>query len=105
MDFYILSDTAIVKELGNRLKALRLRKNITQEQLAEYTFLSLNSIKSLELGKGKLSAFITVLRALDALDTLDNFIPDFTISPVQLAKRRGKMRLRASKRGKEKDGQ
>lgn len=100
MDFTVLSDIAILSELGARLRALRLRKNITQQQLADMCMLSLNSIKSLELGRGKLSTLIAVLRELRALDSLENFIPDLKISPIELAKREGKKRLRASKKGK-----
>ena len=96
MDFYSLSDKYIEQELGNRLKALRLQRNITQKDLAEATTLSLNSIKSLELGRGKLSTLIAVLRELEALDHLDSFIPEITISPIQLAKMQGRVRKRAS---------
>jgi hypothetical protein len=35
MDFYSMADKGIEVELGNRLKALRLRKNITQHVGAE----------------------------------------------------------------------
>lgn len=96
MDFYILSDKGIEKELGGRIKALRLRKNITQKELAEATTLSLNAIKALESGRSKLSTLIAVLRELGALDHLDNFIPEISISPMQLAKMQGKERKRAS---------
>lgn len=96
MDFYSLSDKAIESELGMRIKSLRLRKNMTQQQLSNATVLSLNSIKALEAGKGKLATFIAVLRELGTLNQLDNFIPEITISPIQLAKRQGKKRLRAS---------
>ena len=34
MDFYSLTDKAIEKEIGNRIKTLRLRKNITQNMTA-----------------------------------------------------------------------
>ncbi|HEY5603763.1 MAG TPA: helix-turn-helix domain-containing protein [Gammaproteobacteria bacterium] len=96
MDFYTLSDKAIQKELGQRIRALRLRKNITQQQLAENTMVSLNVIKALEGGNAKLSTIIAVLRELGALDQLDHFIPQTTISPLQLAKMQGKVRARAS---------
>ena len=96
MDFFTLSDKAVEQELANRIKALRLRKNITQKALAEATLLSLNTIKSLESGRGKLSTLIAVLRELGALDHLDNFIPELSISPIQLAKMQGKVRERAS---------
>ena len=82
--------------MGRRLKSLRLRKNITQKALAEATTLSLNTIKSLEAGRGKLASLIAVLRELGALDQLDTFIPLPTVSPIQLAKRHGKPRQRAS---------
>ena len=35
MDWYGMSDSAIIAELGNRLKSYRLRKNYTQEELAQ----------------------------------------------------------------------
>ncbi len=96
MDLYALSDKYIEQELGNRLKALRLQKNTTQQELAEATTLSLNTIKSLESGRGKLSTLVAVLRELGVLEQLDNFIPEISISPMQLAKTRGKVRQRAS---------
>jgi len=96
MDFYTLSDKGIEEELGHRIKALRLGKNITQKALAEATTLSLNTIKSLESGRGKLSALIAIFRELEALEQLDNLIPEISISPIQLAKMQGKIRQRAS---------
>lgn len=96
MDLYSLSDKALEGELGNRIRALRLRKNVTQSELAEATTLSLNTIKSLDSGRGKLSTLIAVLRALGALDHLNSFIPEPSISPLQLAKMHGKGRERAS---------
>jgi len=96
MNFYTLTDKAIEEELGARLKSLRLRKNLTQKELAELTVLSLNTIKALELGRGKLASLIAVLRELGALDQLGQFIPELTISPLQIAKMQGKVRQRAS---------
>ena len=96
MDFYTLSDNGVREELGRRIKALRLRKNMTQNELAGATVLSLNAIKSLESGRGKLSTLIAVLRELSALDHLDSFIPETPVSPMQLARTQGKVRVRAS---------
>ncbi len=98
MDLYAMTDKSIAAELGQRIRSLRLRNNVTQQQLAEATSLSLNSIKSLEAGKAKLSTLIAVLRELGALQELDNFIPEPGISPLQLAKMQGKKRQRASGR-------
>lgn len=84
MDYYFSSDSAILKELGERQRKLRLRKNITQQDLAERTLLSVGTIKSLEAGKGKLSSLVAVLRELGALDQLEQFIPPVTISPIKM---------------------
>ncbi len=94
MDFYSMTDKAIEAELGLRFKSLRLRKNYTQQQLADAVTLSLNSIKALEAGRGKISTVIAVLRELGGLAHLDSFISEITISPMQLATRQRKMRQR-----------
>jgi len=85
IDYYTASDSRITQELGNRLRALRLRKNITQVELAERTLIAVGTIKSLEKGKGKLSSLIAVLRELGSLEQLDNLIPPITLSPIQIA--------------------
>ena len=96
MDFYSMTDKGIGVEIGQRIRSLRLRRNLTQQQVADMAALSLNAIKSLESGKGKLLTFIAVLRELGALDGLAQFIPEPSISPMQLARRQGKKRQRAS---------
>lgn len=85
IDYYTASDSRITQELGNRLRTLRLRKNITQVELAERTLIAVGTIKSLEKGKGKLSSLIAVLRELGSLEQLDNLIPPITLSPIQIA--------------------
>ncbi len=96
MEFYSMTDKGIGAELGYRIRALRLRRNLTQQQVADRAALSLNAIKSIESGKGRLLTLIAVLRELSALDTFDNFIPEPSISPMQLARHQGKKRQRAS---------
>ncbi len=96
MNFYSMTDKAICEEVGSRLKALRLRKNLTQQQLANAATVSLNVIKALEAGKGKLSSLVAVLRELEAIDGLDLLIRKPEASPVQLAKQQGKKRMRAT---------
>ena len=96
MNYYSMTDKGIVAEIGNRIRSLRLRKNLTQQELADRTTLSVNAIKAIESGRGKLLNLIAVLRELDALFALDNFIPEPTISPIQLARQQGKRRQRAS---------
>lgn len=95
-DYYAQSDRAIAHALGRRLRALRLRKNRTQEEVADSAAISVGTLKALESGKGKLETVIAVLRELGALDSLASFIPEPTASPLQLAQRQGRPRRRAS---------
>lgn len=96
MDYYMMTDEGITLEIGQRFKKLRLRKNLTQEELANRAMLSISTVKSLEAGKGKLQSMIAILRELGSLDNLDSFLPDPGISPMQLAKMKGVKRQRAT---------
>ncbi len=104
MDYYTLTDSAIEAEIGHRLRALRLRRNITQKSLAEATGLSVTAIKGIEGGGGTLSTLIAVLRELQALDQLQHFIPEITVSPLQLARNKGVQRQRATGKRDKRDG-
>ena len=94
-DYYALSDAAVAQLVGRRVRALRLRRDRTEE-VAASAAVSVGTITNLEAGKGKLETLIAVLRELGALDALDGFIPEPTVSPVQLARRQGRPRRRAS---------
>lgn len=96
MNYYSMTDNAILAELGARFRALRLRRNLTQRELAERTALSITAIKSLEAGRTRLQTAIAVLRDLGKLDDLDGFIAAPGVSPIQLAKLGGKQRERAT---------
>lgn len=70
---FIFSDTAICNRLGNNLKTIRLKQNITQQSLAESADISLSSIKKME--KGEIRSFDTLLRVLRMLGKLDILQP------------------------------
>lgn len=92
-----MSDRAILREIGHRLKRRRLAKNLSQQKLAELSGLNRTTIGEVERGApfGVLT-LVQILRALKALEELDSFLPDQGISPLQLAKMKGKERRRAS---------
>ncbi len=96
MDYYFMTDEQIGKEFGQRIKSLRLRKNWSQQEISEFTGLSINAIKSVEGGKGKIQSLIKILRALKSLDQLDGFLPDPGPSPKQWIKLKGSARVRAT---------
>lgn len=98
MDLYAMTDAGIEKEMGRRLKELRLRMNLTQVELADAVSVARATIERLENGTGKISTLIAVLRELGQLDNLNLLIPDQPVSPLVLAERQGKKRERAGKK-------
>jgi len=97
MNFRIMSDKAILEELGARLRRQRLNQDTTQKELAKKAGVSRTVIQKMEQGEEVVVAgLIRVMRALGVLDQLDNFLPDPGISPIQLARLQGKERQRAS---------
>lgn len=85
-------------ELGRQIRALRLRQNLDQQQLAGRAGIALNAVKNLESGKGAtLRSLIQALRALNRVDWLRALAPPVSISPVQMLKTRAP-RQRASHR-------
>jgi transcriptional regulator with XRE-family HTH domain len=96
MDYYSMTDQAILTELGARFRELRLRRNLTQQSLAERTGLSVTAVKSLEAGRTRLATMIAALRELGKLEDLDNFVARPEISPMRLIRQGGKKRQRAS---------
>lgn len=102
MDIYTLSDSVIQKKIGERLRMLRLRQDITQMHLTEETQVSVSSIKKIEKGEiGSFESFIRVLRILGKLDIFQSLTEEEPMSPneyyefINSAKKR--MRQRASK--------
>ena len=85
-------------ELGEQMRALRLRTNLDQISMAERAGISLTAIKNLESGKGAtLKTLIKALRVLDRTDWLSTLAPPVSISPLQMLKAKP-VRQRASKR-------
>lgn len=88
-----------LSEIGTRLKRRRLNMDRSQKEIADRAGIGINSVARLEDGKGAtLANFIRVLNALEALDSLETFLPVPAISPIQLAKLQGKLRQKASRK-------
>ena len=101
MSVYGMSDRAILREIGRRLKRKRLDRNVSQQKLAELAGLNRTTVSEIEQGNPfAMLTFIQILRALDALEELDSLLPDPGISPLQLARMKGTLRSRASNYGK-----
>lgn len=97
---YSNADDVILQNLGEQLKQMRLNKNFTQSQLSEISGLSRSAISDLEnKGTGSMNTFVRILRALEKLEILNHFVTEVPISPIQIAKLKGKVRKRASGTG------
>lgn len=105
MDFYGMSDSAVMSEIGQRLRRHRLNRNMTQDELAAKAGLARYSISQLENGGNfNVLTFIQILRSLDCLGEIDAFLPAPGASPLQLAKMQGKTRIRAGRKPRVKNG-
>lgn len=102
----LMSDEAILKEIGRRLARRRLELELTQAELAERAGVSKRTVERVEAGEStQTSTLIRIFRILGLLDNLDSLIPASGPRPLDLLKLRGKERQRASsKKGKEQAG-
>ena len=63
----VMSEKIRLKNLGINIKSERLRKNLSQERLAELTNISRNSVSLIETGKIN----PTILKVIDIARVLD----------------------------------
>jgi transcriptional regulator with XRE-family HTH domain len=82
--------------LGEKLRTLRLTKNIDQKTLAERAGMSVRALRNLEGGQGStIKTLVSVLRALGREEWLHTIAPVATINPLTLT-RTAEVRQRAS---------
>jgi len=87
MDLYVQTNDAILRQIGSKLKELRIEKNMKQAELADASGVSVFTISSVENGKAtSLLTIVQLLRALEHLDYLNSFFQEETISPIAYAK-------------------
>lgn len=92
-----LTDEAILQELGYRLARRRLDLGLTQALLAEQAGVSKRTVERMEAGGStQMATMIRIMRVLGLLEGLDQAIPETKLRPLDLLKRRGKQRQRAS---------
>ncbi|GHT33497.1 hypothetical protein AGMMS49574_19310 [Bacteroidia bacterium] len=91
MDWNSMSDTAIVQEIGKRIKEYRLKRKLTQQALAERAGISIFTVSQIEKGNPvSISMLLPVLRVLRLLDNLEMLLPEIGISPIEILKLKGK---------------
>lgn len=104
--YELASNHQIRKDIGEKLATQRLAQNVTQEQLAEKSGVSLRTLKRLEKGENSsLETLIKVLSALRLLPHLEQLVPSPSIRPMERIQQKGKERQRARPIVQESDDQ
>ena len=81
-DIYALSDAQIQRRIGDKIKLLRLKQNITQESLATSASISRSSIQKIEGGDIKsFDSLLRILRTLGLLDEISHLCEEEQLSP------------------------
>jgi transcriptional regulator with XRE-family HTH domain len=81
----LLSDEAVLAEMGQRLVAARLERRLTQAQLAEAAGVSKRTVERLEDGaSAQLTNLVRCLRALGRLEGLERLLPETPVNPLDL---------------------
>lgn len=94
-----MSNPAILVEIGKRLKEYRIRNDMTQKDVAEHAGVGIDTVLRVERGDNiSTLKLIAILRSLDMLENLNEFIPKPPVSPILYKKLMGKQRYRVRKR-------
>jgi len=96
-----LTDEAILAEVGQRIAQRRLELQLTQATLAGEAGVSKRTLEHAESGANvQLATIIRIFRVLGLLPNLDRMLPESTPRPIDVMKRKGRPRQRASSRGR-----
>lgn len=96
----LLTNDAVLAELGARLQRARINLSLTQQALAQEAGVSRLTVEALEHGRSiNTGNLLRILRALGMIDALDALAPDTGPGPIELAETqgRGRVRVRASR--------
>jgi transcriptional regulator with XRE-family HTH domain len=90
------TDSAVLDELGARLRRQRLERNLSQSALAEQAGVGRVTLQRIEEGRSpSATSLVRVLRALDLLERVEGLVPEPSPSPIEELRRRGRRRQRA----------
>lgn len=87
VDFYEYSTPELVRLLGERFKAYRIRCNLTQKDVSEQSGIGLTTIHKFENGTAgniSLSTFIVLLKVVGQINAIDHVLPELPESPYQM---------------------
>jgi transcriptional regulator with XRE-family HTH domain len=95
----LLTDEAVLTELGERLARIRIERDIAQAELAREAGVSRDTVAKIEAGRSvQTRNLVRVLRAMRLLENLELAVPAPSISPLRMLDRGDQARKRASRR-------
>lgn len=100
IDYYEYSIPELVNMLGRRFKDYRLRSDMTQREVADQSGLAITTIHKFENGKAgniSLGTFLLLLKAIEALDYIDDLMPELPPSAYLVRKEKKVQRIRHKK--------
>jgi transcriptional regulator with XRE-family HTH domain len=102
----LMTDAAVLAELGRRLTRHRLERNSTQAELAAEAGVGQATVQRAERGESvQMTSMLKLLRTLGLLGGLDAAIPESIDLPIaQLEREQRRIRRRASGRGRRAGG-
>ena len=93
---YANTSDEVMREIGARLRQFRLQQNLPVADVARDAGLSALTVINAEKGRNpRLGSVVRLLRALGRLEALEAFLPPPMISPIELARLKGRTRQRA----------
>ena len=103
----LMTDAAVLTELGRRLARHRIERNWTQAELAAEAGVGQATVQRAERGESvQMTSMIKLLRTLELLGGLDLAVPESIDLPIaQLEREQRRLRRRASglRRGRERE--
>lgn len=88
--------------LGERLKRLRLNRNLDQRSTAEKAGISERALRNLESGQGStVETLLRTLKALDYLQGINMLAPETSVNPLDLLRQsKAPQRVRRASKAK-----
>jgi DNA-binding XRE family transcriptional regulator len=87
---------AIMTELGIRIAHRRIELGMTQAEAAEQAGVAKRTLERIEAGDDtQLTTFIRLLRVVELTDSLDQLVPEVTVTPMEILRHQPRLRKRA----------
>ena len=79
------SNIALMKEMGERIKQIRIGREMTQKELSEKSGVSISTVTRIERGENvSVEQMLQVLRVLNLIKNLEYLIPETKKTPIQV---------------------